>query len=519
MKRNIIIKILLGAVLLVGLIKIGTVALVEPWLVRKIKTALNEKDKGYIAEIGEVNVLFLRSGIEMKRISLKSKMESEGKPDLTLKIAWFEVKGIKAIKAIFKKDFEINEISFSSIIIDGMFPFSQDSKSPVIAPINIRVKRLVLHNTDVNLKDYSGSESYLIEDSNFRLYNIQIGKQDTISINLFEELEFEVEKLVVVTADSLYSFSSSGMAYSAATKSLDVDSFRIDPNYSYNNFSARHKYQTERFEAAISNLSFHELRLADFIKTGDLLCAFIEIGKIDLDVFRDNRKPFDHLIKPTFQERIYSFPGTLNIDSIVIISGNIAYSEHASGASEFGTLSFLKMDAKLYNVYNDTIYKTESKFLELKAKALLMGTGKIAMHLKSRLYENDNTFSLEGNLAEFDISKLNPFLEKNAFIYATSGQIDEMNFDYIADDSKAQGKMILIYNGLEIAVKNKISNDTTALKERIVSFIANKKIVNSNPRPGEEIRIGVIDYDRDPERFLFNYAAQSILTGVKSSIE
>lgn len=41
---------------------------------------------------------------------------------------------------------------------------------------------------------------------------------------------------------------------------------------------------------------------------------------------------------------------------------------------------------------------------------------------------------------------------------------------------------------------------------------------DSNPVPKEAVREGIIDNPRDPERFIFNYCAKSILSGIKSSI-
>jgi hypothetical protein len=88
---------------------------------------------------------------------------------------------------------------------------------------------------------------------------------------------------------------------------------------------------------------------------------------MELNVFRDKRKEFRHIEKPTFQDLIYNYPGTLNIDSIGILSGNIVYSEHAEKAIEKGSVSFNEIDATIYKITNDTIYKTEKAYLELKA--------------------------------------------------------------------------------------------------------------------------------------------------------
>jgi hypothetical protein len=42
--------------------------------------------------------------------------------------------------------------------------------------------------------------------------------------------------------------------------------------------------------------------------------------------------------------------------------------------------------------------------------------------------------------------------------------------------------------------------------------------MDSNPIPGKNVREGIIDYDRDPERFLFGYCFKSILSGIQSTL-
>ena len=237
-----------------------------------------------------------------------------------------------------------------------------------------------------------------------------------------------------------------------------------------------------------------------------------------MDVFRDTRKKIHHVKKAAFQDMIYNFPGDISIDSIGILSGNIIYTEHAKMATEAGTISFNELNAKLYKITNDTIFKTEKAYLKLNAQGRLMNKSRINISLKSRLFDPNNTFSLSGSLSGMDVAILNPMLEKNAFIYARTGKIDKMSFSLSADNLKASGKMILLYHGLNIAVKNKRTDDTMALKERVTSIIANIIILDSNPLPTKGVREGIIDYKRDPERFVFNYCAKSILSGIKSSL-
>jgi hypothetical protein len=237
-----------------------------------------------------------------------------------------------------------------------------------------------------------------------------------------------------------------------------------------------------------------------------------------MQVFKDKRKEFRHVEKPTFQNMIYNYPAAMNIDSIAVLSGNIVYTEHSEKAIEKGSISFNDVNARIYKITNDTIYKTEKAYLELKAKALLMGKGKINLSLKARIFDNQNTFAMNGTLAGMEASELNPILEKSASISITSGKINTMNFGFSANNTKATGNLNLLYEGLKFDIMNKQTGETTALKEQVKSLIANIIVLESNPMPGEEVRPGIIEYERDPERFLFGYFFRSLLSGIKTSV-
>jgi len=308
------------------------------------------------------------------------------------------------------------------------------------------------------------------------------------------------------------------MNYSAASNTLVIDSLYINPNYSDYDFTSRYEYQTSRIEAIFSNMYIHDFYHYGHLGSMSLVSPYIEIGGMDIKIFKDKRKEFRHLKKPALQDILYAYPGTIKIDSIGLANGDVTFTVHAKEANEPGSISFNEIRAKFYKVTNDAIYKTEKAFFEMKADALLMGKGKMTISLKGRLFERDNTFLMNGTLSNLEINELNPILEKSAFIYATSGRIDEMYFSQTANNTKASGEMTLIYNGLNVTVKNKRTDDTTAFKERIISFIANRRILDSNPVEDEKVRVGIIDYERDPERFIFHYCFNSIFSGITSSL-
>ena len=518
MKRGTSLKILCGIAALALLLFFSVKIFLEPWVGKKIQAALNKNSSDYIFEIGKVHILLIRSGLELETITISSKQEHEGIPVLKGEIAFIKCKGIKLLKALFKNDINIHEVAFSNINIKGKIPFQEKAKPPKVSSMSLRIDSLFFDKISLEIGNTSTPQTFSVKDGILKMYDLQVDKQDTVSPKIVKRFDFDAEELCSVSADSMYTIGAMGVNYSVSSNTLAVDSFSIHPNYPDYEFAARHKFAIDRFEGGLSHIFLHDFSASDFIKSRNLISSSIEIERIKLEVFRDKRKESQHVKKPVFQDIIYNYPGIIDIDSIGIDNGKITYTEHVEKASEPGRISFQQLHVKAYKITNDTIYKTEKAFLELKCDALLMGKGKLTFLLKGRIFDPQNALLMSGTLSGMEISELNPMLEKNAFIYATSGKIDAMNFSFTTNNSKATGKLKMLYHGLNITVKNKRTDDTTAIKERVESIIANIKVLDSNPMPGQEIRVGTIDYERDPEKFLINYGFKSVLTGIKSTV-
>jgi hypothetical protein len=518
MKKKIFLRILFGITAFVLLVWLLTNVVVEPWIGQKIEASVNENSGDYQLEIEKVDISIFRSGIELKNITLLSKPENEGQPGLTGEIESVKFKGIRLLKAAFKKDIDIREVDIFNSRFTGTFDLPEKNGPAPLSPLNIRIENLFFDKLVVDLKDKSTAQTYFLKDGVLKIYDIQVEKKDTLSPGIFGQFDFGALEFKTVTDDSLCTFSAVGINNSATSNTLTVNSFAIQPNYSEYEFTARHQYETDRIEGTFSQVIFHDFSAADFVKSGNMTSSFIEIGEVKLNVFRDKREEFRHVEKPTFQDVIYNYSGTLNIDSIGILGGNIVYSEHAEKAIEKGSVGFSELNATIYKITNDTIYKTEKAYLELHANALLMSKGKVDILLKARIFDNQNTFAVNGSLSEMEASGLNPILEKNAFMSVTSGRINSMDFSMSANNTKATGNLKLLYQGLDFDVVNKQTGETDAIVEQVKSLIANIVVMESNPMPGDGVRLGIIEYERDPEKFLFNYVIKSLLTGMKTSI-
>ena len=518
MKKNIFLRILVGIITLVFLVKFLTTFLFEPWLRKKIDSEMNKENRNFMVEIKKVKILIIKSGLKLEGITIYSKQMHEGNNDLNAEIESIKFKGINLTKALFRHDIHIRAVTISNSFIKGKIPFSGKATPPIVSPLKIGIGRILFDKFNLEMKNDSTRQSYSVKDGILKVYDLLVEKQDTLFPGTIKLFDLEAKELVSVTSQNMYSYIVRGMTYSATSNILAIDSLCIHPNYPDYDFTSHYKFQTSRIEAIFSNIHVHDFYYYSYLRSMSLISSYIEIGKMDMNVFRDKRKELSHLNKPALLDMLYGFPGTIKIDSIGIMNGNAAFTVHAEKANEPGNFSFNRIKAKIYKITNDTIYKTESAFIELKADALLMGKGEMTILLKGKLFDSSNTFSLNGTLSNLEANELNPILEKNAFIYATSGKIDAMNFSFTANNTEATGEMIMLYHGLDITIKNKRTDDTIAFREKFISFVANRRILDSNPNMHKKVRLGVIDYKRDPERFIFHYCFNSILSGITSSL-
>jgi hypothetical protein len=510
-EMNVFIKIFIVLLALMLLIFIITKAYIEPWLETKIHTELENTNNSIGIE--KVNIDIFSSLMELDGITFHS--YDFGSIDLSGKIEALKFTGINLLKALFKREIYVDEVIISKSSFTGEKTSSDKPALSLISPISMGIGKLLFNQFDLTMEN--DSAGYSVKNGILEIFGLHVSKLDTLQSKLISLFDFEAEELKIVSSDKMYSWLIRGINYSATMNTLAIDSFLIKPEFKDYDFTSRFKFQKNRIEADIFNIYAQDFYLNFYSRPMVIESTFAGIGEMNMKVFRDKRKEFPHLKRPAFQDMLHDIPATIRIDSINLLKGKITLKIHEEEAKQPGTIIFNEINATIYNLINDTIYKTANPVLELKTNALLMGKARMSVQLKGKLFDRNNAFTLSGNLSALDIKDLNPILENNAFIYA-SGKIDGMNFSFNADNVKSTGILTMLYQGLEITVKDKRTDDTTAFRSRLFSYIANRRTLDSNPVKGEEVRVGTIDYQRDPGRSLFHYTFRSILTGIISTV-
>ncbi|MEX0944380.1 MAG: hypothetical protein WDZ38_01825, partial [Balneolaceae bacterium] len=176
------------------------------------------------------------------------------------------------------------------------------------------------------------------------------------------------------------------------------------------------------------------------------------------------------------------------------------------GAISFHDISLTATQLNNHSA-NDSIF--------VKANTRFMNDAQFQVNFDFSLNETAGHI-VRGTLYGFDLTSLNSTLEQMALMRIESGQLNRLDFWFRADNAIAEGNLNMLYDNLEVRFLDAEQQERGG--DRIRSFIANTLVIRAD-NPADDPRIGIIQYERDLERSMFNYWLRSLSTGLEDSIK
>lgn len=128
-----------------------------------------------------------------------------------------------------------------------------------------------------------------------------------------------------------------------------------------------------------------------------------------------------------------------------------------------------------------------------------MGVAPLSTHFTFNIASKKGEFTCEGTLGAIDLKTINPVLESLALTKIESGKVKSFKFVLKGDEYGVRGKGTLIYHDLKI-IFSKQDDDGNTKKRKLVTGLADVIFIQDhNPFPNEPVRIGEIQYTRDPK--------------------
>jgi len=334
---------------------------------------------------------------------------------------------------------------------------------------------------------------------------------------------FDADKFIIIskdfkytTKDSLYTFHFSKLLLSYRDSLIEMDSVKMIPNFSESQFGYKKGSQTDRIDLQISNMLVTHISVKGLMEKRKVITPYIRIQDLQLRAYRDKKVRRIEKRVATMQQLVKSIPLYLNVDSITVSNGFVQYKELAPESAKPGYIYFDKIQGTVTNITNDTLEPAGD--LMIRASARLMGHGEISTYV-SFPYDKDGLFEVNGRLGTMDMKKLNVMLENNAAVSIREGTIKDATFAFTANKIRSKGTLVLRYDNLSVDILNKETRESSAIKEMVSSALANNLIIiNDNPEDGKDVRKAAMGFERNPNRFIFNYFWKTIFSGIKETV-
>jgi hypothetical protein len=342
----------------------------------------------------------------------------------------------------------------------------------------------------------------------------------TVSAQLFNAADIRVvlKGISKTSKNGLNTISLGEIGLSTGKKELYVKDFHLKPEVSKEEYGRKLGYQTDWMDVKAKEIRFSGLDIPQLLLNEYFHAARLTLDGIELDDYRDKRNPPRKNWRPLMpHEALTNLKMQIRIDSVVADNTKLTYSEQTGDKP--GTIFFDQVHVAAGPVSNDSVMMAAGFIMRVNGKAKLMGSGPISLAAEFPMPAKNGVFSFSGLLTGFEMTKLNPFVTGLIPAKIVSGYVDKLVIMPVHANSKnSQGKLVLYYHDLKLDLPPQTDKKWESIKKSVLAWAANTYVAESNPTQKGKLREGIIYFERDPGKSIFNYLWKSLFSGIKSTV-
>lgn len=308
-----------------------------------------------------------------------------------------------------------------------------------------------------------------------------------------------------------YSLKIDQINYSSNDDIFELNKCSFYPNKSLKNLAKQEKYQKVFSEVFIPSIEISGFK-SESLRNDKVLLNKLKINEAEIVLLKDKNKPINPLIeKMDLQYYLNKIKYHVQIDSVLIKNASI------------NTLLINKGEIKpisiLVNKLNGSIsdFKSggnDSAKLVLKAEGVFLGLAKIWIAAEFPLRSHLHSYTI--NINGFDFEKLNPLINHFYPLEVKSGSVKSITMFGVCDDKHNNGFIDFEYENLDLKIYKKRNG---ILKQaRLLSFVANQAVIDSNPRKGKKLNRYKFRFDKKKFQGPIMLWIGGLAEGIKESV-
>jgi hypothetical protein len=349
---------------------------------------------------------------------------------------------------------------------------------------------------------------------------VSLEASDPLDIFDVDDIEVLIQGYTFQLPDSLYTLEINEIAASLQNRSLSMDSIRLRPLFSKEDYAATFEYAQDRFDLEVPRVELVGVSLRALFNNQNLIAQKMLIRNPEVEIYRDNSIGLDPDHRPpTLQQMLRDAELYIRLDTVVVDKKDLVHPVIAINADKPGVFRLEDVHLELFNVTNDTALIRLNNTITANVSAQLMGASTLQGRYTFEMDHPEDRYTYEGTLEPMDFTAMNPLFENMMFVRIKSGQTGKATFRIESTATASTGQIHFPYSNLKIQLLDKDDPENPGLLLRVGTRLVNCLIVKTNnPSSFGKFREGHVEEERDMQRAVFHHMGQSLFDGVATSL-
>jgi len=509
-----------GSRLIEGKIKEALIKQNDDLTVSSVQTVKFNLLEGEIKVVGYKNIPTEKSINSLKQgESLKNSLQK-------ISISSFDIIGINFFKLLSKNFIDVKRIDIEDISV-------KNYSNPDLVKPKDSIKKISLDS--ISLGKLKG-----LEIDEIVIKNLQFQSIDALSENITLQLDLQnidmggfkmigdqnklfhietvdkdllIKNIKINYFNKNYKFSIDQIRRNYADNIIDLEGIHLKPLKDKVELGKSYKYNKVIFNTDIDKIRLYNYQIKKTLDYNSFITDSIMVSGLNLDLYKDRRKPFDLKKRPKFLNNLLNeMKDTLRIPKISVRDSKLFFEMVLEKKDVHMKINMYDITADLLNI--KSMNEKEDEKLVFNFKSKFMKDALLKVDLDFPYKDNKEVFYMDGSISKSKFKYFDSAIYPALGIKVLKGDIDGMKFTAALGPRHAVGTMTLLYHDLETEIFKKNSME----QNKFLSWSVNKSLFNSNPVKGKPVRVAIISADRVFYKGFINYIWLAAQSGIVNTL-
>lgn len=527
---------------LIGIIFLANFFL-GPALQKKLHTLIIQgSDSLYTYQLGRLNASFFGGDVAVENLKIdidsnryKVLEQRNALPALTMQLTLEKghIKGVGLISVLFGRKITVEEIMTKQANIRLSRHVHEEKRvkdsTPLWKAMQPSIKSISVNHIKLdgvrflyNNADTSESEKLQFDRFDARVDNLQIDStaaEDTSRIGFAKNIFLRFHDLTFRTADSSYKMKAEWLTYSSKNKTVEIDSFQLQPTLEKEDFYKQYAVQASLYYVAFQKIRLTNTHVDHFIRNNvvDADSLILQTPQLKVYIDKTQERQFKSKIGTYPHQRLRQAGAKIIIKNIVVSNGTVEHTEKNGSTEEEGTFSLSALNLVIKNVTNDSTLIKQNSVCTAEAEGSILGSSPIKAAFKFYLASSNGRFDVTGSVKNVTEKQLNPLAVPLANTAIPSLLIHEINFSISAEDFEAWADVRMRYNHLSIVLRKMNEETGKAVTRKFLTKALNRYVLYpDNPGgDGVERTARQVHYSRLTTQSFFGVIWRALFTAMQ----